>query len=536
MRYYKTKRCPDGSTHECRTCQYYHTNHDRRRNPYMIRYISEMCPNANNCREGDACGMAHNQPEVRGCYRYTPHICRRPPGCHLFLCVSVPCRCCTTRSTTRCPCARCATNARASKSCARSATARRTGEHTRRNPPSPSPPPTPTPHAPFLILCSLARRAAATRNSVIDRACCLATSTGPATYWCKPTTTGGRTAATAAGRCTTARPPRGWRRPSRSCLWAPRPRRHRCPGQGRPPRLPRDRVPTTARRSSKLANSFHRGTGRRPRQWRARAQRRHRDRQGRVRRRGSRRRRRRRPPRPTAPCPPSRPLCPSGPVDPPLSRPHPRPRQHRRRPPRPGPAAPLTLCCARRQWQPPLRCVPSTDTQPNDAAAATFAVSSLTPTPIAIDHHHHHRVFLRCAGAGARRGAGENVCGWHVRAPGRRQRRGGGRVGASGQQRGQGGQEGTDTDDGRGLGDAATAGPGPGPGPGTDTDTETDTEAAAAGASDAGERCRALPRGGHEDCRGDGEPAAAAAGDGGPAISARRGRGPCRRRRIRLCL
>ena len=65
MSLFKTKRCKDGSTHDSRSCQFFHSAYDRRRNPYTVYYISEMCQYPDTCREGDACSMAHNMPEVR---------------------------------------------------------------------------------------------------------------------------------------------------------------------------------------------------------------------------------------------------------------------------------------------------------------------------------------------------------------------------------------------------------------------------------------------------------------------------------------
>lgn len=65
---YKVHKCRDKSTHDIGKCMYWHTDKDRRRNPFDILYSSTECPveladDAERCHEGDACMKCHNKLE-----------------------------------------------------------------------------------------------------------------------------------------------------------------------------------------------------------------------------------------------------------------------------------------------------------------------------------------------------------------------------------------------------------------------------------------------------------------------------------------
>lgn len=64
IRSHKVQKCKITKHHETVVCRFWHTNRDRRRNPYEIPYTTTVCTDFPNCPEGDACMNAHSQLEV----------------------------------------------------------------------------------------------------------------------------------------------------------------------------------------------------------------------------------------------------------------------------------------------------------------------------------------------------------------------------------------------------------------------------------------------------------------------------------------
>lgn len=61
---YKVTKCKDTSpTHDKKSCNYYHSAADRRRNPNVYKYSTEDCENPIQCKKGDECNFAHNSLE-----------------------------------------------------------------------------------------------------------------------------------------------------------------------------------------------------------------------------------------------------------------------------------------------------------------------------------------------------------------------------------------------------------------------------------------------------------------------------------------
>ena len=67
MSTYKVHRCKDSSTHDISKCMYWHTDKDRRRNPFVMRYASADCPyleKNEECPDGsDKCKFVHSKLE-----------------------------------------------------------------------------------------------------------------------------------------------------------------------------------------------------------------------------------------------------------------------------------------------------------------------------------------------------------------------------------------------------------------------------------------------------------------------------------------
>ena len=63
----KVHRCKDSSTHDISKCMYWHTDKDRRRNPFEMCYASLDCPyleNNEECPDGpDSCKYVHSKLE-----------------------------------------------------------------------------------------------------------------------------------------------------------------------------------------------------------------------------------------------------------------------------------------------------------------------------------------------------------------------------------------------------------------------------------------------------------------------------------------
>ena len=67
MSTYKVHRCRDSSTHDISKCMYWHTDKDRRRNPFEMWYASVDCPyleKNEECPDGpDSCKFVHSKLE-----------------------------------------------------------------------------------------------------------------------------------------------------------------------------------------------------------------------------------------------------------------------------------------------------------------------------------------------------------------------------------------------------------------------------------------------------------------------------------------